>query len=154
MFALILLLSQGFFWIATTNDIIGGWQQAGNVLRIGSESPWMCLMPQFWEGTKSEPLVRADMTKPDGEEYQYQDRRQELVFIGHGMKREVIQSLLDECLLTDEEMDLGPELWKETMGHLDHIQLTLLDDDDEEEEGEECLDKDCEDQNCEKTKEN
>ena len=94
------------------------------------------------------------MTKPDGEEYQYQDRRQELVFIGHGMKREVIQSLLDECLLTDEEMDLGPELWKETMGHLDHIQLTLLDDDDEEEEGEECLDKDCEDQNCEKTKEN
>merc|ERR1711936_1373374 len=61
-----LLRSKGFFWIATTNDIIGGWQQAGNVLRIRSESPWMCLMPQFWEGTKSEPLVRADMTRADG----------------------------------------------------------------------------------------
>lgn len=148
-----LLRSKGFFWIATTNDIIGGWQQAGNVLRIRSESPWMCLMPQFWEGTKSEPLVRADMTKPDGEEYEYQDRRQEIVFIGHGMKRDAIQSLLDECLLTDEEMALGPEKWKETMEHLDHIQLTLADDDDEEEEEEECQDKDCEDQKCERKEE-
>jgi len=150
-----LLRSKGFFWIATSNDIIGGWQQAGNVLRIRSESPWMCLMPQFWEGTKSEPLVRADMTKPDGSEYKYQDRRQEIVFIGHGMNRDAIQSLLDECLLTDEEMALGPEQWKETMEHLDQIQLTLIDDDDEEEEeDEECQDKDCEDKKCEKKDEN
>merc|ERR1711874_656671 len=150
-----LLRSKGFFWIATTNDIIGGWQQAGNVLRIRSESPWMCLMPQFWEGTKSEPLVRADMTRPDGEEFEYKDRRQEIVFIGHEMNREAIQSLLDECLLTDEEMALGPEMWRETMGHLDQIQLTLADDDDdEEEENEECQDKDCEDKKCEKKDEN
>ena len=115
----------------------------------------MCLMPQFWEGTKSEPLVRADMTKADGSEYKYQDRRQEIVFIGHGMNRDAIQSLLDECLLTDEEMALGPEQWKETMEHLDQIQLTLIDDDDEEEEeDEECQDKDCEDKKCEKKDEN
>ena len=28
-----LLRSKGFFWIATSNDVIGAWQQAGNVLR-------------------------------------------------------------------------------------------------------------------------
>ena len=28
-----LLRSKGFFWLATSNDVIGGWQQAGNVLR-------------------------------------------------------------------------------------------------------------------------
>jgi len=146
-----LLRSKGFFWIATSNDITGGWQQAGNVLRIRGENPWMCLMPQFWEGTPSEPLVRADMNKPDGEEYEYKDRRQEIVFIGHGMKREVIQKLLDECLLNDDEMSLGPEIWKETWEDLDRIKLFLEDDDEDEEEEEnrvECQDEDCPDLAC------
>ena len=53
-----LLRSKGFLWIATSNDLIGGWQQAGNVVRIRSEGQWMCLTPQFWEGTSSESLVR------------------------------------------------------------------------------------------------
>ena len=41
------------------------------------------------------------------------------------MKGDVIQKLLDECLLTEEEMALGPEKWKETMEHLDPIGLAL-----------------------------
>jgi len=132
-----LLRSKGFFWMATTNDITGGWQQAGNILRIVPENPWMCLMPQFWEGTPSEELVMQDIRKPNGEEWEYKDRRQELVFIGHGLKRDAIQELLDQCLLTDEEMALGPEKWKETMEDLDMIKLTLEDDDEEEDEEEE-----------------
>ena len=32
-----LLRSKGFFWLATSNDVIGAWQQAGNVLRSGQE---------------------------------------------------------------------------------------------------------------------
>lgn len=53
-----LLRSKGFFWLATSNDLIGAWQQAGNVLRIRGESQWMCLTPQFWEGSSAEELVR------------------------------------------------------------------------------------------------
>ena len=53
-----LLRSKGFFWLATSNDVIGAWQQAGNVLRIRGESQWMCLTPQFWEGSEAEKLVR------------------------------------------------------------------------------------------------
>ena len=94
----------------------------------------MCLISHLWAGTDSEPLVRQDMTAPGGEEYQYQDRRQEIVFIGHRMKRKVIQELLDSCLLTEEEMALGPDRWLETMGHLDTIQLELPGPEDEEEE--------------------
>ena len=97
-----LLRSKGFMWIATSNDVIGAWQQAGYVLRIGAEHKWMCLMPEMWEGTSSEALVMQDIRKPCGKEQEYKDRRQEIVFIGHGMKREVIKKLLDKCLLTDE----------------------------------------------------
>ena len=53
-----LLRSKGFFWLATSNDLMGAWQQAGNVLRIRAECGWMCLTPEFWEGTHAEPLVR------------------------------------------------------------------------------------------------
>ena len=103
----------------------------------------MCLMPDIWKGTSAETLVMADMRKESGEEWEYQDRRQEIVFIGHRMKREKIQELMDECLLTDEEMTLGPEKWKETMMHLDIINLVLGDKEEEECEDEEC-EEDCE----------
>ena len=66
------------------------------------------------------------------------------------MNREVIQNILDECLLTDEEMALGPEMWKETMEEFDNINLEL----EEDEEDEECEDEDCEDEKCDKKDDN
>jgi len=127
-----LLRSKGFLWIASSNDVLAGWQQAGNVLRIQAQTPWMCLMPEIWKGTPSEELVMNDIKKPNGEEWEYKDRRQEIVFIGHRMNREAIQEVLDDCLLTDEEMNLGPEVWKENWG--DVFPLDLEDDDAEEDE--------------------
>merc|ERR1712037_860121 len=86
-----------------------------------------------------------DMKNEAGEFYEYKDRRQEIVFIGHRMKKDNIQELMDQCLLTDEEFALGPEKWKETMDHLDVINLNLGDEEEEEEvdedqvdQGEEC----------------
>merc|ERR1712004_436351 len=54
-----------------------------------------------WKGTLTEELVLQDFKKANGEEWEYKDRRQEIVFIGHKMKGDVIQKLLDECLLTE-----------------------------------------------------
>ena len=131
-----LLRSKGFIWIATSQDVIGGWQQAGNVIRLEAEGPWMCDRRETWEGTPSEELVLSDMKQPNGEEYKYADRRQEIVFIGQKMKHEVIQKVLDMCLLDDKEMALGPEKWKETMADDDKIQLNLDEEEEEEEEEE------------------
>jgi len=136
-----LLRSKGYMWMATSNDVIGMWQQAGNVLRIETENPWHCLVPEKWEGTPSEALVLADFKKPNGEEWEYKDRRQEIVFIGHKMNGDVIKKLLDDCLLTDEEFALGPKKWKETMEEFDTIKLALDDDDEDEENNEQPKEK-------------
>merc|ERR1719412_2808436 len=130
-----LLRSKGFIWIATSNNLIGGWQQAGNVIRLEAESPWMCEMMEMWEGTPSEKLVLKDLLQSNGEEWPHGDRRQELVFIGQSLKNEVIQNTLDQCLLTDQEMLLGPEKWFESMAAEDKIQLSL-EEQEEQEEGE------------------
>ena len=145
-----LLRSKGFLWMATAHDVIGGWQQAGNVLRIEPENPWMCLVPDIWRGTNSEAAVLEDLNKPSGEEWEYQDRRQEIVFIGHGMKTAAIQDLLDQCLLTEEEMALGPDQWKETMQHLDNINLILEKQEEEAEEEDDEEDEENEEMECEK----
>jgi len=128
-----LLRSKGFMWIASSHGVIGDWQQSGNVLRMEAEAAWMAEKRAQWEGTEEEEEAMKELTKPDGEEWEYGDRRQEIVFIGHGMKRDVIRKLLDDCLLNDEEMALGPEKWKETWDDV----LGELDEEDGEEEGEE-----------------
>ena len=56
------------------------------------------------------------------------------------MKEAAIQDLLDKCLLTEEEMALGPDKWKETMEDEESIVLELDDGasfngDDAEEDG-------------------
>ena len=110
----------------------------------------MCLVPDMWRGTSSEAAVLEDLNKPSGEEWEYQDRRQEIVFIGHGIKTAAIQDLLDQCLLTEEEMALGPDQWRETMQHLDNINLILEKQEEEAEEEDDEEDEENEEMECEK----
>jgi len=137
-----LLRSKGFIWIATSHNLIGHWQQAGSVIYLGAESYWMCEVREQWEDSPSASLILKDMQQSNGEEWKYADRRQELVFIGQGLKHEVIQKLLDQSLLDDEEMALGPDEWEGTMADDDTIQLAIPGEDDEDSEEEEEGDSD------------
>ena len=67
-----LLRSKGFLWICTTNNVMGGWQQAGNVIRLETEDFWMCEQRERWEDNKEvAKAIMKDLKKPSGEEWEY-----------------------------------------------------------------------------------
>ena len=102
-----LLRSKGFVWLASRNDQVGVWSQAGQVITLEYGGDWWAATPQeewpFFAEYRQE--IEALM---QGE---YGDRRQELVCIGINMDETAIRKTLDECLLTDKEMKAGPAKW-------------------------------------------
>jgi G3E family GTPase len=104
-----LLRSKGFFWLASRMDVAGFWSQAGGAARIEAGGLWTAAIPQ--DDWPDDPVERAEILQQW--EAPFGDRRQELVFIGIKMNRERIVHALDACLLTDEEMTLGPAKWAE-----------------------------------------
>ncbi|GMH50002.1 hypothetical protein TrVE_jg14456, partial [Triparma verrucosa] len=105
------LRSKGFIWTAHSHDLVGNFHTAGNTLTMDTTDHWNVLKPQAWIGTESEKAVmRRDFVEHWG------DRRQEIVFIGHDMRHFAVQEILDECLLDDDEFELGVDGWKATMG--------------------------------------
>ena len=111
-----LLRSKGFIWLATSNLFIGGWQQAGNILKIA--------LIGLWENEIREEN-NADDFSADISISKSPDRRQELVFIGMNLKHKAIQEALDKCLLTDEEMNMAPENWDDFINAEDKINSSM-----------------------------
>ncbi len=101
------LRSKGFFWLASRLDKIGVWSQAGRVARLDFGGFWWAAIPQeYWpDVTAIREQIASRWNNDVG------DCRQELVFIGIGIDEIAIYDSLQECLLTDEEMALGPENW-------------------------------------------
>ena len=99
--------AKGFFWLASRMDIAGIMNQAGTVRTFSPAAPWWAAFPEHLEGMDHEELgmARRDWEEPWG------DRRQEIVFIGVDMPAEALRDLLEGCLLTDGEMEAGPEGW-------------------------------------------
>ncbi|NBA97053.1 zinc metallochaperone GTPase ZigA [Pseudomonas sp. R5(2019)] len=102
-----LLRSKGFFWLASKYQEAGSWSQAGGMMRSGFAGRWWRFVPeQQWpQDAESVAAIRKNWTPT------YGDCRQELVFIGQHIDFNHLQSQLQACLLTDEEMAQGPESW-------------------------------------------
>ena len=103
--------SKGFLWIASRHDYAYEWSQAGVSALLNPAGLWWTAAPdEEWpEGLPENAELLADIRSAFEEPYG--DRRQEIVFIGIDMDRPVIESLLEGCLLTDEEMEEGPAAW-------------------------------------------
>ena len=99
--------SKGFFWLASRPRHAGSWSQAGGVSRQGLAGMWWVNVPQqHWpEDRESRDYIIQNWAEDTG------DARQELVFIGIGMDEPQLRLKLNSALLTDEEMQAGPDSW-------------------------------------------
>ncbi|MEX0793913.1 MAG: zinc metallochaperone GTPase ZigA [Pirellulaceae bacterium] len=101
--------SKGFLWLATRHDLAYQWSQAGVSIQINPAGYWWASAPAdyFPEDAASQEEIQERF------EGNYGDRRQELVFIGMDFDQARIESILNDCLLTDEEWHAGPDQWAE-----------------------------------------
>ncbi|MGE4531305.1 MAG: zinc metallochaperone GTPase ZigA [Acidithiobacillus sp.] len=103
-----ILRSKGYFWLASRFDFAGNWAQAGGACRHGVAGLWWSAVdPEKWP---NDPEYLVQIRK--NFEGAFGDRRQELVFIGIGMNESAIRAMLDDCLLTDAEMQPGKDGWR------------------------------------------
>ena len=108
-----ILRSKGTCWIAGRDDHEISWTQSGRIIQLSANTAWYCRTPEDeWDGVESEDdraRIQAKLhgTHANGElfAYEYGDRRQEIVIIGTHLQRAVIENALNDCLLSDVEME-------------------------------------------------
>jgi G3E family GTPase len=102
-----ILRSKGFLWIASRNDQMGIWSQAGDVATLEGAAAWYAVIPpEQWDMNITEKAEILNNWHPT-----HGDRRQELAVIGRKMNEPNIRKHFDSCLLTDLEMSLGTGKW-------------------------------------------
>ena len=125
------LRSKGLFWLATRMDLNGVWSQAGGVCRVEPGGRWWASLPE--DAVPDDPAEEAllvNVWHPD-----WGDRRQEIVLIGQDMDEAALRARLDACLLTDDELALGPEGWAAFEDPFGDWVLILDDEDDDDDTG-------------------
>ena len=103
-----LIRSKGYFWLASRPEFALQWNQAGGIARYGFAG-------MFWKAVPEENWPQdSDMLATIKESWQepFGDMRQEFVFIGQGLNPDAVITALDECLLDDNELLGGRELWQ------------------------------------------
>ncbi|MDQ2070467.1 zinc metallochaperone GTPase ZigA [Natronospira bacteriovora] len=100
--------AKGYFWLATRMDFVGEMSQAGSALTHQAAGFWWAATPEAALPAEADEraAIRQQFEGP------YGDRRQELVFIGIHMDEAAFRARVEQCLLTDEEMAMGPEAWQ------------------------------------------
>ncbi|WP_458122277.1 GTP-binding protein [Paenibacillus sp. Z6-24] len=93
--------AKGLVWLAAEGDLAASLSQAGPSIQFGPAGQWVAGLPVEEQQTilEEEPDVRERWDE------QWGDRLTELVMIGIGMDRAELEAELDECLLSDEELE-------------------------------------------------
>lgn len=102
-----LLRSKGYFWLASRPDFVGQWSQSGGVARYGYAGMFWKSVPEENWPTDPEYLasIKKNWVEPFG------DTRQEFVFIGQNLSKEIMIEALNQCLLSDDELLRGKDYW-------------------------------------------
>jgi len=99
--------AKGLFWLATRFEEAGDLSLAGTQLQLKAAGWWWGIVDESeWPESIKEQAKINNWQSP------YFDHRQELVFIGIDMDKDMIINGLNDCLLTDEEWKLGVVGWR------------------------------------------
>ncbi|MCA9011775.1 MAG: GTP-binding protein [Planctomycetaceae bacterium] len=105
-----ILRSKGYFWLATKHEMSGFWSHAGQVLAAEPGGAWWAETPRAeWPTDDPELLAELDSVWDEV----WGDRRQELLIIGQDLNTAAATNALNQCLLTDSELHVGPHGWKQ-----------------------------------------
>jgi len=115
------LRSKGFCWVAPAawdglladvwrHDTAMYWSHAGKHLGIQPGGRFWDSLPRsaldrFFEGSPDPQSAIDKVLTEDFVTEEFGDRRQELVFIGVDLRQHDIETALDDCLLTESEME-------------------------------------------------
>ncbi|CAZ98510.1 GTP-binding protein [Zobellia galactanivorans] len=102
-----IIRSKGLFWLASRSDQALLWSSAGGSYKADSAGVWWTSMPF------SERINYASFSENQGQiesdwDVLYGDRKIELVFIGQHINKEKMISELEDCILTEPEI----QVWK------------------------------------------
>ena len=103
-----LIRSKGFFWLGSRLEYAGQWSQAGGIARYGFAGKfWKSVPKEHWP-TEKEYLesIEESWAEPFG------DMRQELVFIGQGLDKTAMIDALNDCLVSEEDLDKAEDFWE------------------------------------------
>ena len=95
--------SKGLFWLASRPEQALIWGQAGGSLRAESAGVWWASMP-FEERMQYPPFVHNQEEIESEWDFNFGDRKNEIVFIGQDMDEALIKANLNACLMDEEEL--------------------------------------------------
>ncbi|WP_049912672.1 GTP-binding protein [Natrialba hulunbeirensis] len=93
--------AKGFFWSAGREDVAMGVDKAGTSVRAGPAGTWLATLPK----AEREQYFAARPGLKDDWHEEYGDRMTRLVFIAREFDEDGLIDRLDDCVLTDAEMD-------------------------------------------------
>ena len=108
-----MIRAKGLFWMASRPDIALSFSQAGGSVRLESAGSWWSSMPE--EMRQEYPgyaEIRHELLNRWHPEWE--DRKNELVFIGQHLEKDKCLAELEACLLTNKEQeDWRLTYWKD-----------------------------------------
>ena len=102
-FPLSIIRSKGLFWMASRPKQALIWSQAGGSLKADSAGVWWSSMP-FKNRIQQIAFIENQIEIEKEWDKSYGDRKNEIVFIGQNMNKNLICSHLEQCLLNKEEL--------------------------------------------------
>lgn len=103
-----IIRAKGYFWLASRPKFAGQWNQASDMVSCSFAGIfWNAIPREQWPEDKDYlEAIHNNWQEPFG------DMRQELVFMGQNLNLSHFIHTLNNCLLSDDELEAGREYWQ------------------------------------------